>query len=561
MSWQNTANSSDVISESDNSNNSITISLNSLGIAVAGHGHNFANYPITNNKLGSITSGFMSGTHELILDKNIHQGRNLATDSDGTLIYPIGSNSIAIGTGNTASADYSCVIGNGNTASGKNAFAIGHDNSAPGENAFAIGYNNSLSTTANSYSIGHDNNTDRVESYLIGYNNNILESAYSFIFGADNSILSGVRYGTAIGKSSSIRGSNSTECTAIGGGFSYITNDEVTSPIVYLKDTDTPYTVDGETKRQTLCGHSLAFGQFSQTRASHSVSLGTACITGDIGSVACGMAPDTGYDRGGTHTGSLGQRNTVYGLPSGVTDANVFIVGNGYYDNISNNDGTYNHPVEYDTTTDKYIHNFKYSNAFRVTYMGHVYGNGAFNTSGADYAEFIKEWYDGNPDNEDRVGYMVTIGEDGKLHKANEGDYIIGITSGYPAVIGNSDEDYFWKYERDKFNRIITEEKTITIQEEQPDGSIIDKETIVRNKKINDNYDENKSYIHRYDRPEWDYVGMRGIVPCRDDGTCVARGFCKCGHDGIATRADTRGFDTYYVIERIDDETISVEVK
>ena len=89
------------------------------------------------------------------------------------------------------------------------------------------------------------------------------------------------------------------------------------------------------------------------------------------------------------------------------------------------------------------------SNAFRVTFYGNTYGFQAFNSSGADYAEYVCEWADGNPDNEDRVGYMVTI-KDGKLYKANEGDYILGVTSGNPSVVGNADETYFWKYDRDR---------------------------------------------------------------------------------------------------------------
>ena len=93
-------------------------------------------------------------------------------------------------------------------------------------------------------------------------------------------------------------------------------------------------------------------------------------------------------------------------------------------------------------------------NVFRVTSAGEVYGLSAFNSSGADYAEWLREWHDGNPDNEDRVGYFVTIGEDDKLHFANDGDYICGITSGNPSIIGNADEDYYWKWERDEFNRI-----------------------------------------------------------------------------------------------------------
>ena len=37
-----------------------------------------------------------------------------------------------------------------------------------------------------------------------------------------------------------------------------------------------------------------------------------------------------------------------------------------------------------------------------------VYGTGAFNASGADYAELF-EWADGNPDHQDRAGLFVTL--------------------------------------------------------------------------------------------------------------------------------------------------------
>ena len=275
------------------------------------------------------------------------------------------------------------------------------------------------------------------------------------------------------------------------------------------------------------------------------------------------MAPATGYASDGSYDSAafsgVSRRQTIYGLEAGV-DTNVFVVGNGNYIADEGADGT-NHPVTYDETNQVYIHTFNHSNVLRVTYRGGIYANGQYHSNGADYAEFIKEWWDGNPDSEDRVGYMVTIGEDNKLHKANEGDYIIGITSGNPSVIGNADEEYFWKYEKDRFNRIVMEETPVKIQEEQSDGSMVEKEIMISNKKFSANYDKDKPYIQRANRPEWDYVGMRGIVPCRDDGTCIARGFCRCGANGIATKADTRGYDTYYVIERIDDETISVEVR
>lgn len=76
-------------------------------------------------------------------------------------------------------------------------------------------------------------------------------------------------------------------------------------------------------------------------------------------------------------------------------------------------------------------------------------------------------------------------------------------------------------------------------------------------------YDPSKqdSYIERKDRPEWDYVGMLGVLPIRDDGTCVEGGYCKCGEGGIATLASERGFDTYMVIERVNDSVVKVVLK
>ena len=214
------------------------------------------------------------------------------------------------------------------------------------------------------------------------------------------------------------------------------------------------------------------------------------------------------------------------------------------------------------------------SNAFRVTYGGAVYGLSAFNSSGADYAEFIKPWADGNPDNEDRVGYMVTI-KDGLLCKANEGDYIVGITSGNPSIVGNADEDYYWRYERDEFNRFVYEDAEEEVEQLDDDGApVLDENgmpvmvktgNIIKNAhyKLAADYDPTKQndYIERKNRPEWSYVGMIGVIPVRDDGTCEVGGYCKCGENGIATRAETRGFDTFFVLERISDNVVSIELR
>lgn len=215
------------------------------------------------------------------------------------------------------------------------------------------------------------------------------------------------------------------------------------------------------------------------------------------------------------------------------------------------------------------------SNAFRVTYTGYIYGTRAFNSSGADYAEFIKPWADGNVNSEDRIGYFVTV-KNGLLYKADPGDYIAGITSGNPSIVGNADEDYYWKYERDAFNRIVMEDVPETVQQTDGEGNpMFDEETrmpvmaetgnIIKNArmKLADGYDASlqDNYVERRERKEWDYVGMLGVLPVRDDGSCIPGRFCRCGQGGIATPAEERGFDTFYVIERISEHVVSVEMR
>lgn len=251
-----------------------------------------------------------------------------------------------------------------------------------------------------------------------------------------------------------------------------------------------------------------------------------------------------------SHASGKWNKSLVNGGANNLQVGDVFVIGNG-------------------TSTNAL------SNALRVTYMGDVLGTKAFQSSGADYAEFIKPWADGNEENEDRVGYFVTI-RNGFLYKANEGDYIVGITSGNPSIVGNADEDYYWRYERDKFNRIVMEDVPETIQQTDENGNpIFDNEThepilietgkTIKNArmKLADDYDPSlqNTYIERKDRKEWDYVGMLGVLPVRDDGTCMAGNLCQCGKNGIATRAVERGFDTYMVIERVSDNVVSVLLK
>ena len=198
------------------------------------------------------------------------------------------------------------------------------------------------------------------------------------------------------------------------------------------------------------------------------------------------------------------------------------------------------------------------SNAFRVTGKGATYAKEAYNATGADYAEYA-EWADGNPNNEDRRGYFVTFDEDkpAMIRKANEGDWVLGVVSGNPCIIGNSDECWRGQYVYDEFGGIVYEDVEETYTDEETGE---EKTRIINQYKLNPEYDASKEYIHRENRQEWDAVGWIGVLSVRDDGTCTPAGYCKVADGGTATAAE-RGIDTYRVLERVSENIVKIVVK
>ncbi len=203
------------------------------------------------------------------------------------------------------------------------------------------------------------------------------------------------------------------------------------------------------------------------------------------------------------------------------------------------------------------------ANCFRVTYAGAVYGKSAFNSSGADYAEYF-EWMDSNPDNQDRVGYFVTL-EGKNIKIAQPNDYILGIVSGQPCIIGNADEDWLGRWQRDEFGRFVIEYLEQTEEKDEYGFNIekaVDYETPSWRHKPNPEYDNTQEYIERKDRPEWDVVGMLGVLSVRDDGTCAVDGYCKVADGGIATNANEYIVGkTYRVIERVSANVVKIVFK
>ena len=193
------------------------------------------------------------------------------------------------------------------------------------------------------------------------------------------------------------------------------------------------------------------------------------------------------------------------------------------------------------------------SDAFRILGNGTVYADNTTIQPMADYAEMF-EWADGNPDAEDRVGFIVALSGD-KIVKASgaEGEVLIGIISGAPTIIGDAPMRWQGKYLNDEWGRPIYEDVAYTEIELQEisDGNgkltkqKVEVQKLAHVRKVNPDFDPTKVYVPREERPEWSAVGLLGKVLVRQDGTLVAGGFCKPNSEGIATTADSG----YYVLE------------
>ena len=204
-------------------------------------------------------------------------------------------------------------------------------------------------------------------------------------------------------------------------------------------------------------------------------------------------------------------------------------------------------------------------NAFRVECSGACYGAGAWNSSGADYAELF-EWMDGNLKKEDRVGRFVTL--DGKYIRLAtfSDDYILGIVSGNPSVVGDVyDDQWAGMFVLDVYGRPVYEWKdfpaeTMEVPDENGGMETVEIQPAHREwvQKLNPDYDPAQTYIPRTERPEWAAVGLLGKLVVLDDGTCRPNGWAAVGEGGIATASKER--TKFRVMERLDEDHIRVMI-
>ena len=153
---------------------------------------------------------------------------------------------------------------------------------------------------------------------------------------------------------------------------------------------------------------------------------------------------------------------------------------------------------------------------------GAITGNSSF----ADFAEYFES------ENGESIplGTIVSLEQGGKIKVANQGDYMVGVISQTAGVILNA-QGFEWKnrYLYDRYGQPILVDKEI-MNEETGENEVIQAPM------LNPDWEDNKEYIAREDRLEWNVVGLTGQIYVNVDDTVQEGDFIKVGQDGIATR-------------------------
>ena len=272
-------------------------------------------------------------------------------------------------------------------------------------------------------------------------------------------------------------------------------------------------------------GSTTASGNYSHAEGSSTTASGHFSHAEGVGTRASGAYSHAG----GFYTIASGNTQFVIGEYNvQKIDSSVFIIGKGSSDTSR-------------------------ANIFRATDTA-TYGK-TYNSSGADYAEYF-EWEDKNINNEDRIGRFVTLNGDKIKLASNEDNFILGIISGDPSIIGDSHDDQWYNmYEMDIYGRPIFEEKKLEkIVDEN--GEILQEERIEIVRKLNPSYNYKLKYIPRSERPEWEAVGMMGKLILIDDGSCVVNEYCKPSIDGVGTYSKEQ--TKYRVLKRLDKNHVQI---
>lgn len=477
----------------------------------------------------TIARGVASHTegYKTVTMKNYAHAEGRETISNGNAAH-------AEGFGTATSGDYSHAEGSGTVASGDYSHAEGYTAQAKG---------------VSSHAEGHTTTTYGDKSHSEGFRT-VARGEGSHAEG-DSTQADG-DWSHAEGQSTEASGKYShTE-----GNSTIASNDCAHAEGWGTKASDFCAHAEGNYSKATYANaHAEGSGTQASANAAHAEGVGT--IAGYEGShaegMACSVVGGVGHAEGNTTqangnqhvTGHYNKKDATAATSSGSSTDNAFIIGNG-------------------TASTQ-------SNAFRVQYNGATYAKGAYSATGADYAELF-EWEDQNPTKENRKGLFVTMVGD-RIKIASPGDWLLGVVSAAPCVLGNIDMEWSGQFLKDEFGEFIMEHKTdiekyvdlerqIKINPETGEERVemveVEKEREIEYDfyKVNPEYDPEKPYTPRLERPEWAAIGMLGVLAVYDDGTCQVNGFCKCAQNGTATATDdTNG---YRVIKRVSENIVNI---
>ena len=526
-----------------------------------------------NPKLGSLASGKNTitsgeGSHAegggttASGDRSHAEGYNTyasgwCSHAEGYNTYASGEDSHAEGGNTRASGDYSHAEGQSTSASGTYCHAEGSGSKAFGKGTHAEGIRSTASNESShaegyeTYVYGRGAHAEGYQTYALGcgHAEGYQTSATYDSHAEGYKTCASGHYSHAEGEMSITRGnySHAEGRSTANGAYSHTEG--------YFTRALSDYSHAEGWSSEASGNHShaegsltIASGEKSHAEGYQTTASGECSHSEGFNTTASGDYCHTeGYEicasNFASHAG--GKYNAVMtdGGSNSNTTGTAFVIGNGTRDTSR-------------------------SNAFSVQYNGTVAAMSTITASTtADYAEFF-EWKDGNPNNEDRVGKFVTLDNDKILIATDPEDYILGIVSGRPFVLGNGDCDV-WNgmYLTDDYNRYITEPAPkMELDKEtgeykqvlDEDGNIVYEGTRF---KLNPDYDPSKPYVKRSDRKEWAAIGMLGVLSVDQDGTCEVNGYACCNKDGIATKCNRTDPGAYRVIAKISDSIIKVILK
>lgn len=472
--------------------------------------------------------------------------------------------SLMVGNGCVASGSYSHAFGYQTTSSGIYAFAFGEKVKATNEDAVAEGYQTSATGVCShaegnkTLSYGGSSHAEGVRTTAYGGGSHT-EGQYTSAQG--RSAHAEGYYSTAAGSSSDYTGITHAEGyqTLSSGGYGSHAEGQQTTASGQASHAEGYQTAATSTASHAEGTSTTASGYSSHAEGSNTSAYGLRAHAEGYYSKASG---DSSHAEG---ENTLAKNNGTHAAGYATTASNAYSRSIGHFNAAMTNGGN-----AFNTTGTAFVigngtATTALKNAFSVQFNGVVKAASTITASTtADYAEYF-EWADENPNNEDRVGYFVTFDDGDKIRFAtSEDDYILGVTSGEPFVLGNGDCDV-WNgmVLRDEFRRIIYEPAPDYIEIKgggriphlDKDGNPVYNGT---RPKLNPNYDPSKPYINRADRPEWCPVGMLGVLAVRDDGTCEVNGYATITDNAIATKYTGQNQNKYRVIKRNTENVVEI---